>query len=128
MTSIVKESIFSMEIDKNCMCFYLSPKHIECDNFVDFLHKKKAYLLLYTDYDEKTVMISAVYVPEELRSRGCATKLLKSVQKWSNIWGAKKVTLDDCSENFNKKDNVYLKCGFKYMSKNEPEMSWIPKK
>jgi GNAT superfamily N-acetyltransferase len=59
---------------------------------------------------------------ETYQNQGYGIKLLKYIIKLCKTLNIKKIILDDCSDRFNHNNNIYLKCGFKYLIKNHPEM------
>lgn len=120
------KNVYCWEVDDGTLCFYESNSHEEYKDFVEFMESGKPYAIINAVRCENKVIVGFINVPEEKRGMGVGTKLMKSIQKWSTMWGAEKVTLDDCSDRFRKKNNLYIKCGFKYISKGHPEMSWAP--
>ena len=58
-----------------------------------------------------------------VKNKGYATILLLSVLQKAKNKNINVVELDDCSSNYNKKHNIYLKLGFKYINKYGPEMT-----
>ncbi len=56
------------------------------------------------------------------RNKGYATEIIKYIKKYCYENKIKIITLDDCSDNFNKENNIYLKNGFQYIESGFPEM------
>ena len=79
-----------------------------------------SYLLAVINVDECIVV--GIETNENHRGFGYATKLIKSLKNLCKILKIKKITLDDCSDNFLKHNNIYLNNNFCYIHKNEPEM------
>lgn len=60
-----------------------------------------------------------IYIYRNLGLMSILLNKLKQLMKKNNIHSIK---LDDCSDNFGKMHNIYLKHGFKYENEGEPEM------
>lgn len=66
--------------------------------------------------------ILSLHVDELYRNNGYGTFLLKEIIKYCMENNIKIIKLDDVSDNFNKKNNIYTKLNFKYISSGFPEM------
>lgn len=67
-------------------------------------------------------ILLSLNVITEFRNNGYGTILLKQVITYCRCLGIKQINLDDCSNNFNKPNNIYLKAGFRYIVEGFPEM------
>jgi len=79
----------------------------------------KSYIIYYHDDVHNSVIIQALYVVPEGRGRGRGTELLRKCFEETRC---KKYHLDDMSDRFLQKDNIYIKNGFTYINDGEPEM------
>jgi len=75
----------------------------------------------YIDEDS-TFIITSLHTKKEYRKKGYATKLLKRATWEAERNNIKYIELDDCSNYFHKRENIYLKHGFKYVIPGFPEM------
>lgn len=91
-------------------------------------NKDESLLFGYIDYDisenNKTVFICDFLIYEACRGKGYGKYLLTCfynhiIEKYKEI---KKIILIDCTTRYRQKDNIYLKFGFKYVNKYEPDM------
>jgi len=75
--------------------------------------------------NDKCIVLS-IHTNVNYRNKGYATKLLNEIKNYliKNNSNINKITLDDCTDNFNTKDNLYLKFGFKYINDGESEMEF----
>lgn len=60
---------------------------------------------------DKVSVLDALFVEEDFRNLGVASKLIKDFKKWSYNYGVKYIELKVCSEN-NQAINLYKKSGF----------------
>ena len=72
--------------------------------------------------NEKICTILSLNTDIEYRNKGYATKLLYYVINYCKLNDYKTLYLDDCSDNFNKINNIYLNIGFNYINNGSPEM------
>ena len=77
---------------------------------------------IYSIIDKNTCIIVSMIIKEEWRGQGYGTLLLKNIIEYCKECNINKIELDDMSDNFNKKNNIYVKNGFKYIQKGYPEM------
>lgn len=85
------------------------------------VRRKHACLAVNYDEDAKTLRIVDLFVPEKFRGHGFALHLLwTEIRKFSNK--ATYVELDDMSDRFEKKKNLYCAIGFSYLEPGFPEM------
>ena len=73
-------------------------------------------------YDQHMCNIVSVHTYEQYRNKGFCTLLLQNILLFCNEKHIQTITLDDCTDNFNRPNNVYLKFGFHYINEGEPEM------
>ncbi len=79
--------------------------------------------ILYAHYEEKIMYITTLFTKPQYRGLKYASHLLDRA-----IYEAKKnkcesIKLMDCSRLFNKENNIYIKHGFTYDIKGNPEMT-----
>ena len=83
------------------------------------IDKTRGYISIVRE-DDKNVFIDDLYVNYKNRKLGIGTFLLLNAC-YLNL--DKTISLDDMSNNYNKKNNIYAKLGFKYVSPDmDPEM------
>ena len=80
-----------------------------------FLHNKT----------EKNCILLSLHTEDEYRNMGYGSILLKKIIKYCIENEIREILLDDCTDNFNKPNNIYLKSGFKYINEGEPEMIYL---
>jgi GNAT superfamily N-acetyltransferase len=73
-------------------------------------------------YDNAVCHIGSLVTDQNYRNMGYATKLLEMIKQICLDSNIRTITLDDCSDNFNTKNNVYVKNGFSYVDEGFPEM------
>jgi len=66
---------------------------------------------------ERKAYLSSLFVKPIYRTKGYARGLLKYFLANAMSHGAIYVELDDCSDNYRKSHNIYLKYGFEYINK-----------
>ncbi len=76
----------------------------------------------YYDKDERRLHIIDLGTKEEFRGKGFASILLKKMIDEAYRLQCRTITLDDASDLFGKKENIYLKFGFEYVVSGQPEM------
>jgi GNAT superfamily N-acetyltransferase len=77
---------------------------------------------LIVNINEISGMIISLHTIKEYRNRGFATILLNRIIEYCKINHLQEIFLDDCSDNFNQPNNIYLNCGFVYIEPGSPEM------
>jgi hypothetical protein len=65
--------------------------------------------------DGNSVCITNLFVPEELRGCGLGLKALNEVCKEAYRLNIPFIKVDDMSDHYRQKNNIYLKAGFVYM-------------
>lgn len=97
----------------------------ETDITARFKNKRplSSYLHLMLDHENNEATILSLNTKERIRGRGYATKLIsKAIEmaiKDPNIYS---IHVDDMSNNYRLKNNIYIKCGFEYVENDSPEM------
>lgn len=64
----------------------------------------------------RRAVITSLYVNPIYRNNGYGMKLMKDFLTKGYGLGVIHIELDDCSDNYRKNHNIYIKCGFKYTS------------
>ena len=114
------------------MSDYICIYEYKCDKYI------KCNFYYYNNYNEiisnasiisteikNTFTLLTLHTEVLYRGNGCATKILKHIIEYCKLYTIKKLILDDCTDNFNMNNNIYINCGFKYIEKNLPEMELI---
>ena len=121
------ESVHTMKLDKNTLCFYLSTSAAIIEGpITDFFSvwcMSNSYAIV--SLMDKEISIGFIWIPEHLRGQGRATTLLEYIKKFGNDLGVYSINLDDCTDMFCKKTNLYIRSGFSYVSEGHPEMILI---
>lgn len=73
--------------------------------------------------DKRTCQITLLYVPFVERGRGYAVTLLGSLAEMLADDGCCRIELDDMSDRYRSKHNVYTRVGFHYSGRCGPEMT-----
>ena len=109
--------------DYEHICFYISDKKLEKFN----LKKAVATIEILIDaFSKYEIGISSVVTQKKYRGNGIASFLILLVADYcENI--TSKIVLDDMSDNFMMKNNLYTNIGFYYIAQNAPEMETTPK-
>lgn len=63
-------------------------------------------------------IITWLQVCDKYKGHGFGITLIKKFLKKISEIGIIHVELDDCSDNYRKDHNIYIKCGFKYIDNN----------
>jgi ribosomal protein S18 acetylase RimI-like enzyme len=77
---------------------------------------------IYGIINNNNCNLISLIIKEGYREYGFGTLLLKIFIRICKNKKIKKIELDDMTDNFNKKNNIYLKNGFRYIKKGFPEM------
>ncbi len=96
------------------------------DPFPKFITSKlpgDAYL--YAHYYNNYMYITTLFTKSEYRGKKYASHLLKRAIYEAKKNRCKYIKLMDCSDLFNKENNIYLKFGFKYDEIGQPDMTLI---
>lgn len=94
---------------------------------IEYEGEKAGFLIYYIGKDEKDKKrgyINYMKVLRKYRGMGLATCLLWHLYDILNKEGIKYIELDDCSDLYRDRNNIYLKIGAKYIEENGPEMVW----
>lgn len=76
-------------------------------------------------YNSKYITIGSLYVDPFLRNKGIGSILLNQLIEYAKKTNTQKIILDDMSDNFRLRNNIYLKHGFQYVNEFGPEMELI---
>jgi GNAT superfamily N-acetyltransferase len=103
-----------------------SEKIANCVIYIEFKYIKDMRSgFKFTDIGGSECTILSLYTEKPFRNKGYATYLLKYAIDYCRSKGVHRIVLDDCSDNFKKQNNIYLKCGFRYVEDDLPEMKII---
>lgn len=102
--------------------FYISPYKLTPKEFSKKYKIITAYLDCFFDLVEKIVTIKYLNVIQHKKGVGNAIFLIFYCLKTAKKMGIHTVELDDCSSNYRKDHNIYLKAGLKYIDDFGPEM------
>lgn len=84
----------------------------------------ESYIHGIYDAESDELGIIDLYVKGEYRNKGIGTKLIKKIILYTYTkYKVKIVKLDDMSDKYRKKNNIYLKLGFHYDEIWGPEMT-----
>jgi hypothetical protein len=75
-----------------------------------------------TYYDNAVCRIQHIFTNENMRNCGYATTILNVIINKCKKENIHLIVLDDCTDNFNKQNNIYVKVGFTYIMLGYPEM------
>lgn len=73
-------------------------------------------------FDHINNITTIIYLFSYVPGKGVGSSLIYYACKKSLEQNISKIELDDCSDHFRKKNNIYLKLGFRYISNFGPEM------
>jgi len=105
------------------VCFYISDKKLNKFN----LKKAIATIEIIIDhYSDCEIGISSVSTQKNYRGNGIASFLILLVADYCKN-DTYKLVLDDMSDNFMMKNNLYTNLGFRYIVYDSPEMKTSPK-
>jgi ribosomal protein S18 acetylase RimI-like enzyme len=74
------------------------------------------------DNDDNTITIININTKNGYEGQGHASKLLSKLIVFAKKHEVKEIYLDDMSDNYRKKSNIYIKFGFTYIDDYGPEM------
>ena len=98
--------------------YYFSNKELSIQELK--LYYKQLPSVIQVVYNNQMDIID---VHSSIKHKGYATALLVYASKEAIKKGISIITLDDCSDNWNKPHNIYIKIGFEYIdSSSGPEM------
>ena len=90
---------------------------------INALQFGKAYMYAY--YEEDFLYIATLYTHPQYRGLKYASTLLNRAKYEAKKNKCKMIKLMDHTDYFNQENNIYLKHGFHYMDKGQPEMYYI---
>jgi hypothetical protein len=109
---------------------FLSPNQTEYTNIYDFDKKLKYGYLHYVFHPEESIaIISYVFISNRLRGIGLSKKLMEKFfilmedELENHNLEYIDIFLDDVSERYGKKDNLYKNFGFQYIEIDQQEQS-----
>ncbi len=79
-------------------------------------------LCIYPDWNRNVMILANIETVPEFQRQGFGSKLIRRAIWEARRNGCTQVRLDDCSDGFNSKHNIYLKNGFVYERIGLPEM------
>lgn len=100
--------------------YYISDKRLTLLEFQREAMTLPAYVETLWDFSESEMTV--LFVNSTIPRKGFATLLLSAAIITAGEEGIEKVLLDDDSDNYQKKNNIYLKLGLRYVSDDGPEM------
>lgn len=77
--------------------------------------------IFYVENDQCTILSLDTDINHQ--NKGHATKLLIKIEEFCRKNKVVKIILDDCTDNYRKPNNIYLKNGFNYIEDGFPEMT-----
>lgn len=83
---------------------------------------KASIIEAYYNKDENKMYIIDLETKPKCRGNGFASILIKKIIDEAIKLKCNKIELDDASEYFQRPDNIYIKFGFEYINKGQPEM------
>ena len=83
------------------------------------IYSKIEYVIDQTNHNCIIINFETV---EKYRNMGHGINLLTKFINYMKLLGISTILLDDCSDNFNSQNNIYIKCGFLYIIEGFPEM------
>ena len=116
---------FTHQVDDTTLLFYSTDSCFRYATVLDLIRLKKPCIIGWTE----TVIIDGVMTIKwftthsDYRQKGMGDYLLKNVIRYAKENNIKEIELDDMTDRFSQKDNIYLKNGFVYLSKGSPEMT-----
>ena len=105
------------------VCFYISNKKLNKFDLKKAIATIEVNIDLYSDYE---IGITSISTQKNYRGNGIASFLILLVAYYYQN-DTYKLVLDDMSDNFMLKNNLYTNIGFKYIVYNQPEMQTSPK-
>lgn len=105
--------------------YYINKTSLTADELKQSADKTTAIIEVIFNKNDKTMIVSNLFSNQ----KGCGSALMVFASKKAVKMGITEVILDDCSEKYNQKDNLYVKMGMKYVSAGDgPEMMGKTKK
>ena len=96
------------------------PSSFQSEKIVDAIESEIPRALFYINNFEAYLL--QLYVPPFLRNCGHGKQMLFDVATECLKHGCVTIHLDDMSDRFRKKNNIYIRCGFRYNKTIGPEM------
>ena len=81
---------------------------------MEYISMDYTYGHIYGFVNGRGSTITSLYIDSEFRNQGYGKKLLELFLTEAFSYNALHVELDDCSDNYRKQHNIYIKYGFKY--------------
>lgn len=107
----------------NMYLYYIATKAFSYEDFENY-DDIKTFVIGYChcSYNGNTIIINDLFVNEKYRHCNYGTTIITYVLKEAKQNNMIMSELDDMSNNYRKKNNIYLKLGYKYVNQYEPEM------
>lgn len=118
MAIVVKKRIINKNEDQEWMIDIGDIAHAECVITYD----RHINLRTRSVKTNGSCKIQTLWTKIEHRGKGYATQILKTIFLLCKQNNVKVIELDDCSDNYRKPDNIYVKNGFKYTTLSHHEM------
>jgi len=100
--------------------YYIGEKRLTLKEFQEEALTLPAYIETVWDFSVSEMSIMMVH--STIKGKGFGTLMLLIAFITSGEEGIEKILLDDDSDNYGKKNNIYFKLGLKYVEKDAPEM------
>lgn len=109
--------IIIIMIQTNIICKSIDTEYVK----ISIIHNLR---IAYTEFicKKDICIVLDLFTYETYRNKGYGSVLLNEIKKYCRTKQIKEIHLDDCSNNFNKKNNIYIKNGFIYETPKQPEM------
>ena len=105
--------------------YYIGDKRLTLPEFQRDALMLPAYVETVWDFTESEMTV--IMVHSTIPRQGLATLLLSTAMITAGEEGIEKIILDDDSDNYRKKKNIYLNLGLRYEKKDGPEMKGTTK-
>jgi len=107
---------------EDCMSviYYIGDNRLTFQEFQQDALSLPAYIETIWNFTENELIVLMVH--STVQKRGFATLLLFISMITAGEEGIDNITLEDNSDNYRKKNNIYLKIGLRYEDKNDPKM------
>lgn len=102
--------------------FYISNGVLSLKKYISMSKNNNPMLCSYLEYYLDDILV-ITDLKSNIKNKGYATILILSVLQEAQNKNVNVVELDDCSDRYNQKHNIYLKLGFKYNDEYGPEMT-----
>lgn len=99
--------------------YYINEVSLTRKEMKKYAAKVTAVIEVIFNIYERNMIVSNLFSNQ----KGCGSALMVFASKEASKLGITEITLDDCSNRYNQKDNLYVKMGMKYVSVGDgPEM------